>query len=102
MGAACVRPIEEVEYFGPPDRPRTVPTDLKVWKRALAEREKTKQEQLPVTTASNSSNNAPSVPPNDILLTPGGTRIQKMKDGSDETTPAQPQETAANNEVAVI
>ena len=41
MGAICARPPledEEVFYFGPADRPRNVPLDLRLWKQALAER----------------------------------------------------------------
>ena len=60
MGAACVRPTadnEEIEYYGPPDRPRTVPTDLKRWKQALAEQKRQPQQppQSDVATVASAS-----------------------------------------------
>jgi len=127
MGAVCGQPLDsgEVEYYGPPDRPRTVPTDLRQWKQALAEKASRKAEQpqqeMGTTTASTSasaagdnrpaaasvvgsssttatgsallatggttttSSSSAPVPVNEVLLTPGGTKIGKLKEGDEDS-----------------
>ena len=95
MGGACTKPSadEDIEYYGPADRPRNVPLDLKHWKMLLAEQAKRQQPQhsggpMSAETTSPSSSG-------EELITPGGTHIERMKETMSEEVRKLPSNSGA-------
>jgi hypothetical protein len=101
MGAVCssLPPDNgEVEYFGPPDRSRNLPSDLKVWRKALEEkkeRDRLQPKQVPSSSEQKIAGKESSQPQDQArssytsnasaiegggLVTPGGSKIENIKD----------------------
>jgi hypothetical protein len=98
MGAVCAKPPMEgeMEYYGPPDRPRNVPLDLKQWKILLAEQIKRQPQQSGGSSAATTTSPSNA---SDGFVTPGGTRIERMKETQSEEMPKPP---TSNGALAVI